>query len=355
MAKNKSQPTSEQALAYVRSGIYHQGGKSEAWGGLIHKTIPEIIGTWQTITFLRFLALLLRVVFAIGVALLPLLVRKFTFPSMGNQDLPAPKSFGEAITAIFTAVQNATMIDYVLGVLTLVFLFVPKLLDMFGSSEKFESHSPFFELTAAVRSLPIQTTLRPDDTKDAIRLTLCALRDEMALLIRDKTSPQATNITLLEFCDKQGKKIKVSARTANHEEISRPVDSEKFVAYYVALEGRNFAEHDFKKRGNPFPPRRLTVRGNHDIKYRSVLYMPIVCSEKLLHQSGSDESLRVVDSCVGIICIHHPKAYRFWRWGDHKRGVGGFADVAFTRSMPYIAIIEQLLSRTANRVKLESK
>ena len=121
------------------------------------------------------------------------------------------------------------------------------------------------------------------------------------------------------------------------------------------MEGRNFSEHDFTNRHNPFPPVRVSVIGEPRVGYRSVLFMPIVCSERLQAISEDETLDQIVDSCVGVICVHSAKAYRFWRWGDHKKGTGGFADVAFGRSTPYIALVEQLLSRTAVKVRLEVK
>lgn len=355
----KKHPTPDQAQAYVHKGIHGVGGLTEAWGGLIHKTIPAVTASWSSVNFgsgVAFcLAFILRVLIIAATALFPLLVRKVTTSTSTNQ-APAPASgVLESVNFIMQTVVNATSIDYALGLLALVVVGAPKLLDMFGTQAKVERHSPFFDLTAAIKKLPIQNQPQLQDTDDAIRLTLLALREEMALLIGDVSSQRLTDVTLLEFCDDQGTRMQVRARTANHEEVGRPVESSKFVAYYVALEGRNFAEQDFKNKRNPFPPKRVSVRGNHDVDYRSVLYLPIVCSETVAPPDGVHGAPQVIDSCAGVICVHSSKAYRFWRWGDHKKGVGGFADVAFSRSMPYIAIIQQLLSRTVPRVKLEAK
>lgn len=177
----------------------------------------------------------------------------------------------------------------------------------------------------------------------------------MSILIGATSIDDVTDVALLEFCDASGSKMQVRTRTSNHEELNRPNDSNRFVAYYVAKEGRNFAEHDFKNTRNPFPPKRVSVRGGPDVNYRSVLYMPILCSERILSEVDGKQFESIVDSCVGVICVHSSKPYRFWRWGDHKKGAGGFADVAFSRSMPYIAVIEQTMNRTACKFKLEGK
>lgn len=351
----KQQPTFDQAQAYVRQGIYGVGGRTEAWGGFIHKSFPAITGTLSSVSINSVLALFFRILIIAVAALFPLLVRKVTASTPANQVPASASSFFDGLSFIINAAVNATSIDYALGLLALVVVGAPKLLDMFGKQAKVEGHSPFFDLTAAIKKLPIQNQPQLQDTNEVIRLTLLALREEMALLIGDVSSRRVTDVTLLEFCDGQGRQMQVRARTANHEDVGRPVESSRFVAYYVALEGRNFAEQDFKSKRNPFPPKRVSVRGNHDVGYRSVLYLPIVCSETVAPPDGVHGAPQVIDSCAGVICVHSPKAYRFWRWGDHKKGVGGFADVAFSRSMPYIAIIQQLLSRTAPRVKLEAK
>lgn len=351
----KQQPTVEQARAYVRRGIYGKGGWAEAIGGLIHKSIPSAIGTLSSVTFASVLALLLRVCIVILTALFPLLVRRVSSVTSAAHPNMTDGSIAGGVGFVLDAVAGATSVDVVLGLIALLVVGLPKLLDALGKQAKIGHHSPFFDLTAAIKKLPIQNPLQAQATDDAIRLTLLALREEMALLIGDASGQRVTDVTLLEFCDAQGNQMQVRSRTANHDEVRRPVDSKKFVAYYVALEGRSFAEHDFTKSGNPFPPKRITVWGSPDVDYRSVLYMPIVCSQKTEPPQGQHGVLQVIDSCAGVICVHSSKPYRFWRWGDHKKGVGGFADVAFSRSMPYIAIIEQLLSRTAPRVGLEAK
>lgn len=355
MRVTKQQPTFEQAQSYVRRGVYDKGGWIEAWGGLIHKSIPSLTGGWSSVTVSSVLALLLRVLIVAATALFPILVRKVTTAAPVSQLQGGTNGFFDAIDFVAHTVVSASSVDYALGSLALLIVGAPKFLDMLGKHSKVEQHSPFLDLTAAIKKLPIQSPLQMQDADEAIRLTLLALREEMTLLIGDVSRQRVTDVTLLEFCDGQGQQMQVRARTANHEEVKRPVDSAKFVAYFVALEGRNFAEHDFKNRRNPFPPKRITVRGGHDVDYRSVLYMPIVYSEKAAPPDGIHGAPQVVDSCVGVICVHSSKPYRFWRWGDHKKGTGGFADVAFGRSMPYIAVIEQLLSRTAPRVKLEAK
>lgn len=344
-------PSSDEAHRYVHNGIHAVGGFLEALCGFWHSTLPALVNPRASISLRALVILLSRILVVSATALFPLLVRKTLTASQPE----SVDTVGEGFAYIGTAIANASSLDYVLGGIALFVVVAPKLLDLFDKKKDVEAHSPFFDLTAALRKTPIQQGIQTQQTDDAIRLALSALRDEMSLLIGGVPSKRVTDVTLLEFCDPEGEQMQVRARTANHEEVKRPVDAKRFVAYYVALEGRNFVEHDFRNGKNPFPPKRVSVRGSHDIAYRSVLYIPIVCVETLPPAAGQHGAPQVVDSCVGVICVHSSKPYRFWRWGDHKKGVGGFADVAFSRSMPYIALIEQLLSRTAHNVKLEAK
>jgi hypothetical protein len=353
--KRAEAPDPAKAEEYVHKGIHVPGRWREAACGLQHKTFPAILGRWSSITLVSVIALLVRVLMIIVAALLPLLIRKLSLAPAQFPPAPTPSSASEALIVFANAVQTATAVDYVLGFVAILLIALPKLLDMFGREAKAEHHSPFMDLSAAIRSLPISNTVSADQTTESIRLTLLALREEMTLLIGSVSNKDVTDVALLQFCDATGKTMRVRARTANHEEVNRPNDSLRFVAFYVAKEGRNFAEHDFKNNQNPFPQVRVSVRGGHEVKYRSVLYMPILCSETIKTVVNEQEIENISDSCVGVICVHSSKPYRFWRWGDHKKGTGGFADIAFSRSLPYIAVIEQLLRRTAPKFKLEVK
>ncbi|BDT69643.1 hypothetical protein os1_38340 [Comamonadaceae bacterium OS-1] len=347
-------PTPEAARKYVSDGIHGVGGLREAAEGLRYKTLPTFMGKWSSLTLVSVFALLVRVGIVCLAALFPILVKKLAMPPVPGPGTNAPASMQDAFGVIVGAIQTATSMDYFLGVVAIVLVGVPKLLDMFGKESRVGHHTPFMDLTAAIRQMPVKDKASLAEMGGAIRLTLLALREEMSLLIDARTSSDVTDVALLEFCDADGARMQVRARTANHEELNRPNDAPRFVAYYVAQEGRNFAEHNFTNKRNPFPAKRVSVRGAHDVNYRSVLYMPMMVSVKSSSEA-KDQPEQIVDYCVGVICVHSSKPYRFWRWGDHKKGTGGFADVAFSRALPYIAIIEQLLSRTAYKVKLEVK
>lgn len=352
LAKQSQELTSESAKNYVKRGIFEKGGFNEGFGGVINKTLPNIFNSAKDITLTSTLRGLSRAIVLIMTALFPLLSRKVWMGGASAATPSIPITVSDGMDVIVEAIKGAGPLDYILGLVALALLAVPKLLDLFGPRSSLEHHSPFYSLSAALRKLPLPAKLTSGNTEEVIRLTLHALREEMALLIGESTNKRVTDVVLLEFCDATCKRMQVRQRTASHEETKRPVDSTKFVAYYVAMEGRSFAEHDFKNKSNPFPAKRITVLGNHDVDYRSVLYMPIMWSEKVTENGDR----KTIDSCIGVICVHSSKPYRFWRWGDHKKSQGRFADVAFSRSMPYIAIIEQLLSRAAApQLRLEAQ
>lgn len=348
----EKRPIAERAQAYVHNGIFEVGGWREALNGLRHRTIPTLFNRSGSLTLGGAVALGLRFLFLAVVALYPIMVRKTI---VAPPPATTPATLSDGLAAFVGVVSNPQPIDFILGLLALALTTTPKLFEMWGRRSNIGRHSPYYDLTAAIRTMPIGNNVAVGAATDAIKLTLCALRDEMSQMILDDARGPATEVTLLEFCVQDGTKMRVRARTANHEPVQRPVASEKFVAYYVALEGRNFAEHDFKSKDSPFPATRITVIGAKEVGYRSVLYMPIMCSKKVGPANLKDGNGDVVDRCVGVICVSHPKAYRFWRWGDHKKAEGGFSDVAFARSMPYIALIERLVEGSAHGIKVEGK
>ena len=101
----------------------------------------------------------------------------------------------------------------------------------------------------------------------------------------------------------------------------------------------------------------MTVKGSLPVGYRSVLYLPITASERdtaPLVGVPALEERPVIDYCIGVICVHSERSYRFWRWGDHKKLIGGMGDIAFKRSLPYIALITRLIERSAPKVRMEA-
>jgi hypothetical protein len=347
----KQVPTQEVARKYVHDNMFEKGGWREAAKGLSHKTLPFLLGLESSLTPTRITALLFRFTLLVAVAIYPIVVRKaLVAPSSIPPSHPV-SAFGSAWGPLVSALSDPAPVDYVLGALAVALTALPKVFDILGKRTKVAQHSPYYDLSASIQAMPKAEGGSADDADKAIHLALSALREEMSELIGDERKVRVTDVTFLEFCDERGSQLQVRARTAQHEVVKRPVAAEKFVAYYVALEGRGFAEHDFLRQGNPFPANRVTVLGSPSVDYRSVLYMPVICSERQTTDGGT--AFKVVDSCIGIICVHSAKPYRFWRWGDHRKGVGGFADIAIDRSMPYIAIIKRLTEQTAHKVSLE--
>lgn len=342
------------AAEYVENRLKNKGGWGEAVGGLWHKTLPVMFGAGQKISALRLGALLLELLLLLAAAVFPLLARKVAeAPTPGVQH---PTGLG----AIADAVHRANDTDYILACVAIFLVFGPRMLSAAAKvkTDKPADHTAYSDLAAAMERMPaIQSAPNGhgpavNGLEDSIRLSLSALKVEIAQLIADEN--RLTDVTLLEFCDPNGQQIQVRARTAN-EVTHRPIPSRQFLAYYIAMQGRWFVEHNFTKSKHPFPITRLTVRGNPPVDYCSVLYLPIMTSERISrnNQDGVAE-LVTVDYCIGVICIHSAKPYRFWRWGDHKKKMGGMGDVAYQRALPYISLITRLIEGSAHRVRAEA-
>lgn len=331
-------PSEDQARRYVRKGIYEKGGWGEAVRGLYCKTIPMLLGFESSLTPSRIVGLLLRGLIVLLTAAYPLIMRKAL---TGN--IPEASSLPEGISSIWQLVRTAGIVDYILGAIALGILVTPKIGDTIQRQRKQNAspHSPYYALSAAIRKMPNGPEPGPGSCNESIQLALNALRDEMLMLTGDEGRQRVTDVTLLVFCGSDGSQMKVHCRTANHEETGRPVESKRLVAYYVAMAGRNFIEHDFHRRENPFPRIRLSVQGQPPAAYRSVLYLPLIHSRQVLGLGEKPEL--VEDYCVGVICVHSSKPYRFWRWGDHRKSQSGFVNVASGRCLPYIDLCSKLL------------
>lgn len=340
------------ATAYVENRLSTKGGFKEAFGGVWHKTIPLILGTGQKVSTLRLGALLLEVLLLLAAAIFPILVRKIAEVPAAGKQRPT------GLAAITDAIQRATETDYLLAIAAIALVFGPKVLSALVKlrSDKPSNHTAYSDFAAAIEKMPAIATDSSGPVAnvgtDAIRLCLSALKVEIAQLIADEN--RVTDVTLLEFCDARGQQMQVRARTSN-EATHRPIQSKQFLAYYVAMRGRWFVEHNFLKSGHPFPPTRLTVRGNPSVNYCSVLYLPIMASTQVAQgKSNGATELVTIDYCIGVICIHSAKPYRFWRWGDHKKRMEGMGDVAYQRALPYISLITRLIEGSAHRVRAEA-
>jgi len=342
------------AAQYVENRLRYRGGFMEAVGGVWHKTLPVIFGSGQKISALRLLALLLELLLLLAASVFPLLARKVAEAQTPGAQRPT------GFAAIADAVQRANDTDYILACVAVCLVFGPRILSGVAKvkTARPADHTAYSDLAAAMERMPAiqsgQNGHGPavNGVEDSIRLCLSALKVEIAQLIADED--RLTDVTLLEFCDSNGQQMQVRARTAN-EVTHRPVPSKQFLAYYVAMRGRWFVEHNFTRSKHPFPATRLTVRGNPVVDYCSVLYLPIMTSERIAcnQQAGLAEPV-TVDYCIGVICIHSAKPYRFWRWGDHRKKMGGMGDVAYQRALPYISLITRLIEGGAHRVRAEA-
>ena len=150
--------------------------------------------------------------------------------------------------------------------------------------------------------------------------------------------------------------MEVTGRTKTDEPLQRAIDARKLLANFVAREGRWFAENDFCSRKNPFKLVRLSVGGSPRVDYRSVLYLPITHSVRGDLPPGQFGPTPFQDFCIGVICVHSSKPYRFWRWGDHKNdNDAGSGNVAVQRATPYIALVSKLIEHSAHQVPLEAQ
>lgn len=336
------------AREYVHRRSSKAGGITEAYHGLRCKTIPFLLG-WGKVSWLSVAGLFTKTLLLAIAASTPIFVRKVL------SGTPAGKtSASEVLLATFAQLDS---IDAVLALLAIASTFIPRVVESLGKQKAGgHKHLPFSNLSAAIKQMPALEKQEPQTT-DALNFTLQALRDEMAELVDDLGRIRITEATLLTFVNRNGHRMQVRSRTATNEPVGRPVDSFRLLAYYVALKGRPFIEHDFLHSENPFPSVRLTVPGGQRVGYRSVLYLPIMTSEWIEVSlpegvQGAPEQ-QVVDHVIGVICVHCEKPYRFWRYGDHAKPHDGFGTIAYARALPYITLVSRLIEGTAPKVKLE--
>lgn len=340
---------SAEATKYVRERMYRKGGFwREAIHGLRHKTLPAVLRLESSLSFTKVAAIAARVFIMFGAGLLPILTRRAIVQG---------KAVDDGLDGFMHLLLNLSKTDYILFALGVAFLGLPKVFDTFRRRGAKPTEHPYVELFAAMRKMPpVEADADANATQMAVTHVLNALRFEMSALIGDEERKRLTDVTLLQFCGAGGSRMQVTARTAVGEPTHRQKDAHLFLANYVAREGNWFAEHDFCSRANPFKPSRLTVQGYQPVPYRSVLLLPILTSEgpRPLAAGEIGPVQDVVDSCIGVICVHSARPYRFWRWGDHRKANGsGFGNVAYERALPYIALISKLIERTALKVRVE--
>ena len=353
-------PVASKARQYIHAGIFHKGGWREGLGGLWHKTLPYIAGRANSMTLLSFAGFVMGLMLFVSIALYPIILRKALMTSAGAVPVNnPPMTVLQGLRLIGDMISDPSPMDIALGILALTLTGTPKLLALLSRSSVAWHHSPYNDLAAAIRAMPNGAPFDAASTDESINLVLRSLQLEMSELIGENSDRRATDVTLLVFGNREGSTMEVRARTAAHENdasLHRPYPSGRFMAYYVAMCGRNYAEHNFANGRNPFPLYRITVPGSPPVTYRSVLFLPIMCASRPPAERRTVGGLLpdVVEGCIGVICVHSQKPYRFWRYGDHTKAAGGFADIAGAQAMPYIALLKRLLEPTNYMVRMET-
>lgn len=337
----------EAASQYLDDHMGQPGGYGQAGDGFYRKILPSLLGIGKKFNWTAALQLLLKALFFLAAAGFPIVTRKATASGthpLGDSDA---LSFASAIYSRWDKV------DSWLFLVAILLTGSPRAIEKF--SQRFSSKTPELKsshhLANALDDSPFVKKVRDSkETQSAIDHALQALLIDLRSLIEESARDPFTDITLLEFCGKDGELVKVRSRSdiSERSENHRPLESWRFLAYYVAQRGSWFAEHNFLSKKNPFPKRRLTVRGAKSVTYRSVLYLPIM-------RARQDPQLGVLDECLGVICVHSAQPYRFWQWGDHTQSQGKFGNVAFNKALPYIALMSKLLSTTAQPLVVEKR
>lgn len=335
----------EAAAAYLDKCMDRPGGGVQAFDGFRRKIFPSLLGVGKKFHWTAAIQLLFKLLFFVAAAGFPIVTRKATANSSN------PLGDADAVSFVSAIYSRWDKFDTWLLLVAVMLTGVPRVVEKI--SQRFGAKDPELKsshhLANALDDSPLVGRVKdPKDTQSAIDHALQALLIDLRTLIEESAKEPITEITLLEFCGKGGELVKVRSRSdiSERSENQRPIESWRFLAYYVALRGNWFAEHNFLSNKNPFPKTRLTVRGAKSITYRSVLYLPIM-------RAREDQRLGVVDECLGVICVHSANPYRFWQWGDHKHRQGKFGNVAFNKSLPYISLMSKLLSVSAQPLVVE--
>lgn len=337
----------EAASKYLDQYMGRAGGIAQAADGFYRKILPSLLGVGKKFSWAAAVQLLLKLVFFVAVAGFPIVTRKAT--AGGSHAL------GDADAATFAAAVYSRWdrTDSWLFIAAVLLAGLPRAIEKFSHrrATKVPELKSSHHLANALDASPFVKKLKDgEQIQSAIDHALQALLIDLRGLIEEGAKDPFTEITLLEFCGQGGGFVRVRSRSdiSERSENHRPVESWRFLAYYVAQRGNWFAEHNFLGKKNPFPKRRLTVRGAKEVTYRSVLYLPIM-------RGRVDPTFGVVDECLGVVCVHSAQPYRFWQWGDHNYRQGKFGNVAFNKALPYIALMSKLLSATAQPLVVENR
>lgn len=329
---------------YVRLKSDEVGGYRQAMKGLFRKTFPMLLGLGR-FSFWNVLSLLIRVTILIGTAIFPIVLRRVFFSS--------EQGATESIDWI-DVFSDWSGSDWLLSLIAVLFLLLPKILDLIQARSSNPKDERCNDFAAAIAQMPpVDGNADGRDVDSgraldaAIFSTLVSFKRSMEFLVGTNLRPNHVEVALLEFCDGGGENMQVRARTKQSDPTRRPIDSRRLMAYQVALNAKPLIEHDFRGEENPFDDTRVSVLGGLPVPYSSVMFLPLVSSER--QTDGT-----VVDYSIGVLCVHCEHPYSFWRWGDHKRRGCAIGTIAYVKGHPHIALLEKLLQPIGKKVELES-
>lgn len=331
-------------IDYVRNEVHGEGGWRELWAGFRLRTFPYMLGRETKFSFSSLGYLFLKVLLLLVAAGVPIAARKLGPSATPTQAQPTNGSLWDVITRLDST-------DWALVGIVVSVTIVGKLADKLAATGKFKSGGPEAEVASVLEHLPLEIHPEPPspfkmstEHCKAIQACLVGIRHEIGKLLLDDSASVITDVVYLQFTDASAKYLSVRTRIYE-DKAARPFEAKQAMAYYVALLGECMAENDLHSGRSPFKPQRISVPGKIRTSYRSMLFVPIITSE--LDTDGVP-----VDYCVGVICVHSPKPYRFWRFGDHRRSSSTFCNVAHKAIEPYSKVIRRLSSPTPNRLKV---
>jgi len=187
-----------------------------------------------------------------------------------------------------------------------------------------------------ISALSTVLTMRADQSttnaeyRQHLQRILKRIHTEVGLLLNAREETFGI-VTLLLYGNNEGTELQIVARSSDAAAPLKKIAAHKMMAHYVAQTGRDWVEHDFRRKSNAFPKNRLSKPGE-PAKYRSILFKPLLATV--------ESALNAPISCKGVLCIHSDKPYHFWRLGDDSS-----SSLLLLRLAPYFALLELLLEK----------
>lgn len=139
-----------------------------------------------------------------------------------------------------------------------------------------------------------------DQIKDFLQLILQKILTETRTILND-FNKNLLQVTLLTFKEENNElKISIFQRAEARRKKDVTVIADKMMAYYVALQGESWIEHNFQHPKNPFGHESPSEDFKYHAKYESILFIPLI-----IEKEGKNY-------CLGVITIDSKKAYHFW-------------------------------------------